>query len=172
MRARAELEQACRIIEATCACSTVRLASRAITNFYDGVLAPSGLRSTQFIVLVGVFRGFGTTLTGLGRVLGVDRTTLSRNLRPLRRRGFVTATRAADRRGRTLQTTPRGERFLARTIPHWQEAQQRVVAAIGGDKWIALGGDLRDLAKTIRAGALAHGKSTRRDAAGREPAAD
>jgi DNA-binding MarR family transcriptional regulator len=80
MRTRVELEQACRTIEATCACSTVRLASRALTSFYDTVLAPSGLRSTQFIVLVGIFRGFGTTLTGLGRTLGMDRTTLSRNL--------------------------------------------------------------------------------------------
>src|SRR5262249_47454436 len=131
---RVELEQACNAISTTCACFTVRLASRAITSFYDAVLAPTGLRATQLIVLVGVFRGFGTTLTTLGKVLGMDRTSLSRNLRPLRRRGLVTTVPGTDRRRRTLQTTKRGERLLARTIPYWQRAQQHVVATVGADK--------------------------------------
>ena len=147
---RAHLEQACSAIAATCACSTVRLASRAITNFYDAVLTPSGLRSTQFIGLIGVFPGFGTTMTGLGKVLGMDRSSLSRNLRPLLRRGLISRVPATDRRRRGLQTTERGERVLARTIPYWHKAQRQVPAAVGSDKWETLGSDLRGLASAIR----------------------
>lgn len=147
---RTELEQACSAISTTCACFTVRLASRAITSFYDAVLAPTGLRATQLIVLVGVFRGFGTTLTTLGKVLGMDRTSLSRNLRPLLRRGLVTTLQVSDGRRRAFQTTKRGERLLARTIPYWHEAQQKVLATIGPEKWATFGGDLHGLAKAIR----------------------
>ena len=158
MSRRAALEQACDTIAATCACFTVRIASRSITRFYDAVLAPSGLRATQFVVLVGVFRGFGTTLTALAKVLGMDRTSLSRNLRPLLRRGFVTTVPATDQRRRTLQTTKRGERLLARTIPSWRRAQQHVVTTVGSDRWTTLAGELRGLAKAIRVDA--HKKSS------------
>jgi len=147
---RADLEQACSVIAATCACSTVRLASRAITNFYDAVLTPTGLRSTQFVVLIGVFRGFGTTITELGKVLGLDRSSLSRNLRPLLRRGLVSRAPTRDRRRRALQITRNGERLLARTIPYWHKAQQEVATAIGSDKWETLGSALRGLASEIR----------------------
>lgn len=147
---REELEQACRTIAATCACSTVRLASRAITGLYDAVLAPRALRVTQFIVLVRVFRGFGTTMTTLGKVLGMDRTSLSRNLRPLQRRRLITTVAGSDRRKRALRTTARGERLLARMIPFWQRAQQQVLTVVGAEKWEVLGGDLRGLARSVR----------------------
>jgi DNA-binding MarR family transcriptional regulator len=150
---RAKLEQACSTVAATCACTTVKLAARAITRFYDAVLAPSGLRATQFAVLVGVFRGFGTSLTSLGRVLNMDRGSLLRNLRPLLRRRLVTTVQATDRR-RALRTTRRGERLLARTIPYWQGAQEHVVTTVGPDKWPAFGGKLRDLVKALRGGSL------------------
>ena len=153
---KAELERTCSTIVATCACFSVRVASRAVTRFYDSVLAPSGLRATQFAVIVGVFRGFGTTLTVLGRELGMDRTSLSRNLRPLLHRGFVTAVRPTDRRRRAFQTTKRGERLLVQTIPYWDKAQQHVVATVGAEKWATLNGELRSLAEAIRFGAADH----------------
>jgi DNA-binding MarR family transcriptional regulator len=114
------------------------------------VLAPSGLRSTQFIVLVGVFRGFGATMTGLGKALGMDRSSLSRNLLPLLRRRLISIVPATARRRRALQAMRRGERVLARTIPYWRTAQQQVLEVVGADKWETLGGDLRGLATAIR----------------------
>ena len=146
----AELKQVCSAIAATCACFSVRVASRAVTRVYDAVLVPSGLRATQFAVLVGVYRGFGMTLTALGRELGMDRTSLSRNLRPLIHRGFVATVSATDRRRRAFRTTKRGERLLRRTIPYWRKAQQRVVTTVGPEKWTKLNGDLRSLAEAIR----------------------
>ena len=176
---RAKLEQACSTIAATCACTTVKLAARAITRLYDAVLAPSGLRATQFAVLVGVFRGYGRTLTALGRVLKMDRGSLLRNLRPLLRRRLVTTVQATDRR-RALRTTRRGERLLVRTIPYWQRAQENVVTTVGPDKWPAFGGELRSLAKALRGGTLmrpstlkqANGKEKPSRAPGVQPVAD
>ena len=176
---RAKLEQACSTVAATCACTTVKLAARAITRFYDAVLAPSGLRATQFAVLVGVFRGFGTSLTSLGRVLNMDRGSLLRNLQPLLRERLVTTVQATDRR-RALRTTRRGERLLARTIPYWQGAQEHVVTTVGPDKWPAFGGKLRDLVKALRGGSLmrprtlqqANRKEKRSRASGVKPVAD
>jgi len=149
----AELKEARRSIGAMRPCFRVRLASRAITRFYDDLLVPSGLRVPHFVVLVGVFRGFGTMLTALGGVLGMDRTSLSKALRPLLRRGFVMRVPTTDRRRWTLQATRRGERLLARTIPYWQRSQQQ-----GGQDGrfgeVGLGGELRSLAKAI--GVSAH----------------
>lgn len=137
--------------EGTCACFALRLASRAVTRFYNAALAPSGLRAAEFVVLLGVFRGFGTS-TALARVLGMDRTSLSRNLRPLLRRGFVKRVHAMNQRRRTLQTTKRGERSLARAIPYWHQAQQHLVATVGSDTWATLADELRALAEAVRAG--------------------
>jgi DNA-binding MarR family transcriptional regulator len=145
----AEVTEASRTIAAMRTYFTVRLASRAIMRFYDAMLAPSGLRTSHFAVLVGVFRGFGTTLTALGGVLGMDRTSLSKNLRPLLRRGFVMRVPTTDRRCRTLQTTRRGERLLAQTIPYWQRAQRHAVRTVGSHKWSTLDRELRGLVKAI-----------------------
>jgi len=83
----------------------------------------------------------------------MDRTSLSRNLRPLIRRGLGTMVRVPDRRRRALQTTKRGELSLMRAIPYWTRAQQHVVTTVGSDKWATLGRELRGLAKAIRVGA-------------------
>lgn len=146
---RTSLDEASGTIAATCAVTTVRLASRAITQLYDMTLAPSGLRSTQFVVLAGAFRGSGMTLTRLAKALGIDRSTLPRSLRPLIRRRLIEVVSGSDRRQRTIRVTKAGERQLARTIPYWKRAQERVLTTVGVEKWGALGEDLRNLATTI-----------------------
>ena len=121
-----------------------------MTRYYDSLLTASGLRVTQFIVLVGVVRGLGTTLTKLSKALGMDRSSLSRNLRPLLRDGLVEVIPATDRRRRALHVTKVGERQLARSIPAWRQAQEHVLATVGGEKWQALGFELQSLAKAVR----------------------
>jgi DNA-binding MarR family transcriptional regulator len=148
---RASLEAACGTIAATCACTTVRVASRAITRLYDITMAPSGLRVTQFVVLIAAFRGSGMTLTRLAEALGMDRSTLPRNLRPLVRRRLVEVGPGPDRRERTIRVTKAGKRQLARTIPYWKQAQRWVLNAVGQEKWGSLGDDLLDLARSVSA---------------------
>ena len=65
----------CSTIAPTYACLTIRVTSRAVTRFHAATRVPSGLRATQFAVLVGVFRGFGTTLASFGQALAMDRTS-------------------------------------------------------------------------------------------------
>jgi len=77
----------------------LRQAARHVTQFYDQVLAPSGLRTTQFSVLAKLHHLGPTTINNLAKDLVMDRTTLGRNILPLQRDGLIAAVRGtADRR--------------------------------------------------------------------------
>jgi len=85
--------------------------------------------------------GERATMARLAEILAMDGTTLSRNLRPLERAGWVLVSRlAADRRVRLAALTGAGERMVADALPLWREAHARVVAALGADA----AADLRD----------------------------
>jgi|SRR6516162_2061322 len=149
-RSRVSLEAACATIDATCICTRVRQVSRVVTRFFDSSLAASGLRVTQFTVLVAICRSRGATFSGLANAIGMDRSTLPRNVQPLVRRGWITVQPAPDRRRRTLQLTKAGEKQLARTIPHWDRAQRRILRVVGRTKWDSLSADLLGLAESAR----------------------
>src|SRR5262249_40351009 len=92
----------------TCMCANLRRASRMITAFYDQVLQPSGLLATQFIVLGAIGAQPAIALTPLADRLGMDPTTLARNLKPLERDGLVQILTGSDRRQRVLKLTDQG----------------------------------------------------------------
>ena len=139
-------------IAASCAMFATRRLSRTITRHYDAALAPSGLRSTQYNVLVAIARGRGESMTALGRVLGMDRTTLTHALRALRRDDLVREGRCDDGRVRPLALTDRGAELVASAVPLWRSAQADVEAAMGGAKaWSELNSRLRRLSKVVAA---------------------
>lgn len=111
---------------APCACFNVRRMSRAITQIYDEALKDSGVRGTQFSLLLGIaFKG----QEGIGVIaeaMDMDRTTLSRNLKPLLAMKLVEERRAEDNRVRCLALTPKGESILEQCMPRWEQAQARV----------------------------------------------
>jgi DNA-binding MarR family transcriptional regulator len=109
---------------AGCVCSAVRRAARAITQHYDRALRPSGLRVTQFTLLVILALAGPLPMSRVADRLGMERTTLTRNLQPLLRQGLVTVGDGADRRVRTLTLTARGRRAAAAALPHWRQAQR------------------------------------------------
>ncbi|HJX86773.1 MAG TPA: MarR family winged helix-turn-helix transcriptional regulator, partial [Gemmatimonadales bacterium] len=78
-------QQALLAMSTDCACFNVRKAARALTAFYDQVMAPTGLRATQGTLLVALARAGDIPVTRLAGILGMDRTTLTRNLEPLER---------------------------------------------------------------------------------------
>jgi len=130
-------------IVATCAFLAVRKASRMITQHYDAALAPSGLKITQFSVLAAIAaQGEDATMSALARNLAMDRTTLTRNLRPLEARQLVRIGRGADRRERRIGLTTPGRAALSRGLPLWRRAQDEVLALIGTPRWEAVKGDL------------------------------
>jgi DNA-binding MarR family transcriptional regulator len=142
-----------------CACANLRKAARVVTQLFDGVLAPSGLKATQFTLLV-TSRLMGEAPVGeLAGTMAMDRTTLSRNLKPLVREGLLEVRPGEDGRTRLVKVTPEGERALAGAYPLWKSAQEAVVTALGSDRFEALLGD------TARAVSLATDSQPRAPAA-------
>ncbi len=140
----------CETIARTCACSNLRMAARAVTQLYDEALRPSGLRATQFNLLVAASLAGGATLSSLGAALAMDRTTLNRNLKPLVGRRLLAVTVARDdARARRVELTGKGRRALAAAIPAWERAQRRVVDRFRPARWRRLLGELHALREQV-----------------------
>jgi DNA-binding MarR family transcriptional regulator len=115
-----------------CNCLALRQAARHVTQFYDQVLAESGLRTTQFSILARLKRSGSMTINALARDLVMDRTTLGRNILPLERDGLVEVKPGeTDRRSKELHVTPAGASRLLAAAKGWAEAQARFEAAFG-----------------------------------------
>jgi len=142
-----------------CACFNLRKAARAVTQLYEAALAPSGIRATQFSVLVALALVDAAPLSRVADGLVMDRTTLTRNLRPLARRGWVRIEAGEDRRERNLSLTRSGRAALDRALPLWQQAQARVLDHVGGARWAGLQRDLQGLVAMARDAGAADGRS-------------
>lgn len=128
-----------------CACFNLRKVTRAVTQLYDDMLRPSGLRVTQFSLLV-VGRMMGpVSVTRLAEMTVMDRTTLTRNLELLRKKGLIEVAPGDDRRTRIVTITRRGNAALAEAMPFWKKAQSHVVKALGQERWTAMQTDLREM---------------------------
>src|SRR5213596_595304 len=100
-----------------CASFNFRRTARAVTSLYDTALQESGIRSTQFAILVGVVKNQPVSIGALADVLVIDSTTLTRSLRLLEKEGLVTISNRAAMRQRFLTITAKGEHTLARSLP-------------------------------------------------------
>ena len=128
-----------------CACFNVRKTARVITQLYDEVLRPTGMRITQFALLMAA-GGLGpVTVTRLAKLGAMDRTTLTRNLRPLEERELIHIEPGEDRREQQVTLTPRGQHALATAFPLWQEAQAKIVKGFGQERLQRLYAELADL---------------------------
>jgi DNA-binding MarR family transcriptional regulator len=109
-----------------CNCFAVRAAARHVTQFYDQLLAPTGLRTTQFSILAKLRRKGPLTINELAGDMAMDRTTLGRNILPLQREGLIRIEpSAADRRAKALHVTKAGEKRLQAALGRWSQAQAR-----------------------------------------------
>jgi DNA-binding MarR family transcriptional regulator len=121
----------------SCACHKVRMAARSVTRTYDEVLRPTGLRATQLALLVAVATGEAPSIAALAQVLGMDRSTLTRNLGPLESEGLVAIGREGWRRSRNLEITRKGRERLSEALPLWKKAQETLKARLGERAWKA-----------------------------------
>ena len=121
-----------------CACGNLRKAARAVTQLFDEALRPAGLRATQFGILGATMVMGPVTVTKLAEVTVTDRTTLTRNLRLLAKKGLIRIQTGNDRREREVTLTDRGREALAKGYPFWQKAQTRVVKGLGEEQWKSL----------------------------------
>src|SRR5689334_334857 len=96
----------------TCMCHKTRMAARAVTRAYDDALRPTGLRATQVAVLAAVGAQGALSIKSLADFLGMERTTLTRNLRPLEEKGYVLLAPERRHRSRMLTLTASGGAVL------------------------------------------------------------
>jgi DNA-binding MarR family transcriptional regulator len=135
-----------------CACANLRRASRAVTQLYDEALRPTGLTISQFTLLQVLVIVGPVTQGGLGRILVLNSTTLTRTLRPLERNGWIRRRSGKDRRERRVELTPRGRARFRRAVPAWKRAQKLLIGRIGRRRWQALDRELSLIAALARRG--------------------
>lgn len=121
-----------------CVCFNLRKATRYVTQFYDKELRSTGLRVTQLTLLTAIRVMAPTNLKRLSEAVGMDQTTLSRNVGLLQKKGLVEMEPGSDLRTRKISLTPRGHEGLNQAYPLWKVAQAEIVSKIGSDNWISV----------------------------------
>ncbi|MDB5171614.1 MAG: hypothetical protein JWN51_387, partial [Phycisphaerales bacterium] len=110
-----------------CVCSAMRRASRAVTQHYERAFRGSGLRATQFTLLASLTQTGPLPVSALAAQAGLERTTLTRNLRLLEDKGFVSVRPTeGDQRVRRVELTRAGRSAAAKGLPAWRKAQAGV----------------------------------------------
>jgi DNA-binding MarR family transcriptional regulator len=125
-----------------CVCFNLRCATRAVTQFYDAEMRRHGIRPTQGSILAVLRAKDSWNMAELSDRLGMDRTTLVRNLRPLQREGLVQTDGGG--RGRLVEVviTDKGRKQIEKLAPAWKSAQSAVVKTLGEKRWSAILCDL------------------------------
>ncbi len=122
-----------------CAWSHIRRTDRVITQFYDRCLAPSGLSTSQFMLLATLSMAAPVTINRLAEVMDIDRTTLTRNLEMLDKQHLVQSQEVeGDRRMRRVLLTQEGEQIFRRALPLWQTAQTQIEQTLGWQRFNTL----------------------------------
>ncbi|MEE8558752.1 MAG: MarR family winged helix-turn-helix transcriptional regulator [Myxococcota bacterium] len=133
---------------AGCACFALRKAARALTQVYDEALRPAGIRATQLSLLMVVHAAGPIAVSRLAELMVTDRTTMSRNLKPLDSDGLLRIRRGGDRRVHEVSLTRRGRELVKRAFPLWEQVQERTRAMLGDERLQRM---LGDLAVTVEA---------------------
>jgi DNA-binding MarR family transcriptional regulator len=132
-------------VATACLCHKARMAARAVTRAYDRALRSTGMRITQFTILVAASVAGGVALGRLAEILGLERTTLTRNLSVLEREGLIQMINP-DGRTRNVLITPAGNARLNAALPLWSRAQENLRQKFSTQKWEMLQDDLAKLA--------------------------
>jgi DNA-binding MarR family transcriptional regulator len=128
---------------AECVSFNLRRFNRAITQFYVGEMDSIDLKPTQVTLLASLAGRESATMAEFSEWLGMDRTTLVRNLRPLLRRKLVRQVAAQGSRRQDIQLTDQGLAYLMRVFPLWEKAQEKVEATLGKSRWQSIFNDLQ-----------------------------
>ena len=131
-----------------CVCFNLRWVSRALSQFFVAQLNHHGLLPTQTPILGALAARSDASMAELSDWLGMDRTTLVRNLRPLERDGLVKSSGRGRGNKVSLALTPKGRAALEKFLPDWKLAQQKIVKTLGKERWTEI---LRDLERAAEA---------------------
>ncbi len=108
-----------------CFCFRIKKLSRALNRLYDNGFRRLGLKSTQFNLLAALFSNGALPMGALADGVGLERTTLSRNIKPLLSKGWVDLLPGEDPRVRMVTLTPKGKKVFESAIPLWRDSQEK-----------------------------------------------
>jgi DNA-binding MarR family transcriptional regulator len=140
-----------------CACAGLRRAARLVTQLYSHEMG-GDIEPSQFALLSALGQRPGAGQAPLGRALGLDKTTMSRNLRVMEKNGWIEPALSGDKRERGYRLTASGEEILAQTKPGWLRAQAKLRAAFYPGEWETT---LKAFDRTAEAAVLARGADFR-----------
>ncbi|HEU5078516.1 MAG TPA: MarR family winged helix-turn-helix transcriptional regulator [Opitutaceae bacterium] len=137
-------------VRQNCVCFNLRRAARVVTQFFDAEMRRHGIRSTQGSVLAALHTIGPSNMAELSEVLGMERTTLLRNLRPLQRDGLVTIEGGGHGARVELSITAKGRKQIEKLTPAWAAAQRTAVQVLGESRWSAILADLDAVAAALK----------------------
>ena len=114
-----------------CLCLNIRRASRAVTEYYEQILEPSGIKIAQYSLLRHLAQTEPATISELANSMRIDRTTLNRNMKPLSEAGLIAVNPGTDPRSRQITLTKAGQDVLAKATLLWDEAQSALKEYMG-----------------------------------------
>ena len=132
-------------IERECVGGCVRKLNRMVTAIYDAALAGTGLKASQFTVLVTVANRGKAKPGDLVKLLQLDESTLSRNVERMCARGWLRLAADGERRGHLIVLTERGQVLLQKCLPRWAETQAKTIRLLGQESVTALRTAMRKL---------------------------
>lgn len=115
----------------SCVNFNIKRLSREVSLQYDRALSPLGIRGTQYSLLITAAYYENPSMNEAAAALGMDRTTLTKNLKPMFEKGFLSLESGSDRRQKKLSITDAGRDLLERAIPLWEKVQNDVINQIG-----------------------------------------
>jgi DNA-binding MarR family transcriptional regulator len=134
------------MLPSQCLCINLRRAARGVSRHYDGALDGFGINVAQYSLLCNLQRLQEPSISSLAEAMGLDRSTLGRNLRVLEGEGLLTLAEGEDQRNRIVRLTAAGEERLQAALPAWEAAQERLVERLGVEKRETLLALLNELA--------------------------
>jgi len=123
-------------VAAECLAGRSRVLSRALTGISDRALAPLGLKTSQFNLLVAV--SLEHRPAEICRGLQMEDSTLSRSVERMRRRGWLESVPGPDRRSHSIRITRKGRKLLEKAYPAWATVQREIKRRLGDDGTAAL----------------------------------
>lgn len=120
-----------KVADSECVCFNLRKAARVVTRIYDDAFRPTGLKSTQMPLLVAAAEMGPATVNSLAEAVVMDRTSLTRNLKFMKKIGLLKVQVGNDQRERLIMITEKGRALVVRVYPLWNKVQSRIKRSMG-----------------------------------------
>ena len=134
-----------KLYNSTCYCTNLRRSANAMSEFYDSALKEAELTISQYYLLVNLSRLGKANITHWSEQVGLDRSTMVRNIKPLQSRGLIEGT---EGHGKTFALSEKGRHALDTATVIWQQMQEKMEQFLGkevADAILRIGSRLQDL---------------------------